>query len=437
MKNVLKICFLTLLVGMAIFAFAACSTPHEHSFADRWSTNATHHWHAGNCAHTQQVADMGEHTWTAEGKITTPPTCISIGKNTFTCTTCGMTRNEDLDMVDHAYSDASWDYVAIDNVLYHEKRCDICDQLAERNEVANALVAADTAAAQEALDNATDGSILYLLPDVEYGILYLRADANDVAVNVENWSDGNNMYYRGFKNLTIIGGEGSMLDGIWVEADTFTPSYPHSNSDTLPYLQSYVALENLTIKNVTFSGLDNAFYVEGLASINGLTFDGCSMEDDDGYNYLLFQNVAVETYHDLISGEDFFTSGCKNITITNCDVMGAFSVVEMYGAENVTITDNTFVAIGGNVFLFGADTGSTYEGTITIARNKVEGCADRFLSADMVAADVVITENIVIDYLGMHMDIVSITNMTGESEITYNTWGADELTVTVAAPSNP
>jgi len=40
---------------------------HEHTFADSWSTSATHHWKAATCEHTSEVSEKAEHTlgeWT-------------------------------------------------------------------------------------------------------------------------------------------------------------------------------------------------------------------------------------------------------------------------------------------------------------------------------------------------------------------------------------
>ena len=43
------------------------------------------------------------HTWDA-GKVTTAPTCISTGIKTYTCTSCGATRTENIDKIEHDYN---------------------------------------------------------------------------------------------------------------------------------------------------------------------------------------------------------------------------------------------------------------------------------------------------------------------------------------------
>lgn len=43
------------------FGMAATACGHEHTFASAWETDATHHWHAATCEHTDEKADLGEH----------------------------------------------------------------------------------------------------------------------------------------------------------------------------------------------------------------------------------------------------------------------------------------------------------------------------------------------------------------------------------------
>ena len=37
--------------------------PHVHSYATKWSKDATHHWHAATCEHEDEVSGYGEHTY--------------------------------------------------------------------------------------------------------------------------------------------------------------------------------------------------------------------------------------------------------------------------------------------------------------------------------------------------------------------------------------
>jgi len=42
-----------------VFMLSACS--HEHTFAETWTFNDTHHWHASTCEHSEEKKDYAEH----------------------------------------------------------------------------------------------------------------------------------------------------------------------------------------------------------------------------------------------------------------------------------------------------------------------------------------------------------------------------------------
>ena len=70
MRNKLKTLFV-LLAAIMCFVFAiACDEkpkdppPHEHTYAETLSHDATHHWYAATCEHTEEVKDKAEHTLT-------------------------------------------------------------------------------------------------------------------------------------------------------------------------------------------------------------------------------------------------------------------------------------------------------------------------------------------------------------------------------------
>ena len=68
------------------------SHSHSHSYADAWSHDATHHWHASTCGH-EVVSGKAEHTWN-DGEVTKAATCGAAGEKTLTCTVCGATKTE-------------------------------------------------------------------------------------------------------------------------------------------------------------------------------------------------------------------------------------------------------------------------------------------------------------------------------------------------------
>ena len=73
---------------------SSSGSSHSHSYADAWSHDATHHWHASTCGH-EVVSGKAEHTWNG-GKVTTAATCGAAGEKTYTCTVCLATKTEEI-----------------------------------------------------------------------------------------------------------------------------------------------------------------------------------------------------------------------------------------------------------------------------------------------------------------------------------------------------
>ena len=82
---------------------SSSGSSHSHSYADAWSHDATHHWHASTCGH-EVVSGKAEHTWN-DGEVTTAATCGAAGEKTFTCTVCGATKTEAIAATGHTWDD--------------------------------------------------------------------------------------------------------------------------------------------------------------------------------------------------------------------------------------------------------------------------------------------------------------------------------------------
>ena len=93
---------LALVVGLAACDTPAQSSPstHEHTFAEEWSKDETHHWHEATCEHADAVEKV-EHAW-GEGEVTKQPTEEAKGEKTFTCV-CGATKVEEMDVLPHTH----------------------------------------------------------------------------------------------------------------------------------------------------------------------------------------------------------------------------------------------------------------------------------------------------------------------------------------------
>ena len=75
-RRLLLIALACILIG-SVFMPAACNDDdepaHTHTFSDEWSSDATHHWHAATCDHTDETSDRAKHDWD-DGEVTTAPT---------------------------------------------------------------------------------------------------------------------------------------------------------------------------------------------------------------------------------------------------------------------------------------------------------------------------------------------------------------------------
>ena len=264
--------------------------------------------------------------------------------------------------------------------------------------------------AQAALDNATSGTTIQLAANVDYGTLVFRQTASSTVVDItEAGGDApGNEKYRRIEDLTILGAEGATVDGF-----DFLVSWIDGSG------ASYIDIKNLTVEGVTFSGEATPFLLtKGSLGIDGLTIVDCKMNDADGNNRLVFQQInGYKVLNDKSTGEYVMTTGIKDLTITGCEVVGAYMVIESRAMENLTITNNTFYGIKERDMLITSDTTyysqMTYSGTITITGNTSECGEERFVRASLNNSDVtvVIKDNTIINYRGKDADYIKVTDV--------------------------
>ena len=96
---------------------ATVSVVCEHTFGDWEKNNAETHKHT--CSACGEVA-YEDHKWDA-GVVTTPPSHMTEGTKTYTCTVCGETKTETIDKTtDHSYGD----WVDAKDGMNHKKTCE-------------------------------------------------------------------------------------------------------------------------------------------------------------------------------------------------------------------------------------------------------------------------------------------------------------------------
>lgn len=103
---------------------SSSGSSHSHSYADAWSHDATHHWHASTCGH-EVVSGKAEHTWNG-GEVTKAATCGATGEKTFTCTVCGATKTEEIPALGHDWNKPTVVYAANGNNGTKTYTCTVC-----------------------------------------------------------------------------------------------------------------------------------------------------------------------------------------------------------------------------------------------------------------------------------------------------------------------
>jgi len=89
--------FLAIMVLMlAIVLLTACNKDGKHNFAEEWSNNETHHWHACADKGCKETKDKTEHSWDG-GNVTIEPTTEKEGAIVYTCMVCRREKTEKLD----------------------------------------------------------------------------------------------------------------------------------------------------------------------------------------------------------------------------------------------------------------------------------------------------------------------------------------------------
>ena len=95
-KSLFTIWAIALMFVLSLSVFTACNKDGKHNFAEEWSNNETHHWHACADKGCKETKDKTEHSWDG-GNVTVEPTTEKEGAMVYTCTVCRREKTEKLD----------------------------------------------------------------------------------------------------------------------------------------------------------------------------------------------------------------------------------------------------------------------------------------------------------------------------------------------------
>ena len=324
--------------------------------------------------------------------------------------------------------------------------------------------------AQAVLDS-IEGYAVIQLTTGDYGTLYFRQSeqselytdyaktthntgtvANGYVGYGANQSHVDALYLRKLSNVTIVGCDGATVDNIkfmigyykyneiktddkeTISGNVIYKDYTGSdftctNTETNG-IYSFIEVENMTIKNVNFSGKRTVLSLSGngreWCTVNGMHFINCSMNatettSADNMSKVYFLSVGKATNNDIF----------KNFSLENCTITGATRVMTVCGIENLSIIGNKFTNIIDRDLHIHADgTTSTINkrvtGTVVISNNTSDGSTERFIRVgDASQMYIVITDNTVTNYKGADGDYIKVTGAVSK-KVSGNTATAED-----------
>ena len=95
-KSIFKFCAIALMLVLSLSVLTACNKDGKHNFAEEWSNDETHHWHACADKGCKETKDKAEHSWNG-GNVTVEPTTEQKGTMVYTCTVCRREKTEKID----------------------------------------------------------------------------------------------------------------------------------------------------------------------------------------------------------------------------------------------------------------------------------------------------------------------------------------------------
>ncbi len=118
---------MVLLAGCENFPIGGAPGAHEHTYSEDWSSDASNHWHAATCEHTEEVSELAEHTWN-EGVVTKEATEEAAGEMTYTCTVCSYEKVESIDKLEHTHKFAE-EWSSDENNHWHVATCEHTEEV--------------------------------------------------------------------------------------------------------------------------------------------------------------------------------------------------------------------------------------------------------------------------------------------------------------------
>ncbi len=265
---------------------------------------------------------------------------------------------------------------------------------------------------QAALDSATDGDTIVLMPNVNYGVVYLGRPtaSNDTIMTCNDGTNHSNTpytttkaeefkthladgkwhttprYTTTLKNLTIIGAEGATIEGLLATSG-------HAYGDVYDYVldkdydvgsayYNTLNINNVEFKNVNFTGTVNINTSDATSVYDGVTFDGCTFTTGGTAST---NGPAIRYYNEANNGN------VKNIVVKGCTFTNCYQGVYVQHVNGVTVTGCTFDTTGHNAIALQGHDGAVDLKKVVITGNTFKNIGDRVIRFNNVGSDSNIT----------------------------------------------
>ena len=231
---------------------------HDHTYADSWTYDATHHWHAATCAHTDKKSDYAEHhftTYTANEDGTHTPTCV-----------CGATKSAEV--CTYGTESTNWS----GDMPKTFKVCSACEDEVVNSDVYYIANAADlnAFAVFVAEGNTFSGKTVKLTASIDFdGAIFSGIGASTVKGYPSNAFSGTfDAQDYEIKNMTIGNSTEVAMDG---EENRASRGFFNTLSGTVKNLK----LTNIKVDSTHYAGTVTGYATSG--TITSCTVDGATV----------------------------------------------------------------------------------------------------------------------------------------------------------------
>ena len=309
------------------------------------------------------------------------------------------------------------------------------------------VVAADTEALQAALDSATEGDVIYLKSNVNYGVVYLgrpTADNNTVmycethdfsTTDAEEFKahlgDGayhtTPRYTTTLKNVTIVGATGATVAGLVATSGHMYGSevydYVLDVKKSGSGYYNTLNMENITFSKIAFTGKIDINTSDATSVYNGVTFNNCTFTTGGTVSS---NGAAIRYYNEANNGN------VKNIVVNKCTFNNCYQGVYTGSVNGVTVTECTFNTTGHNAIAVQSN-GVVDLKNVVISGNSFDNIADRIIRFNEIGADsnITITNNTATDSGDDAGEVIKATSIAAgiTTYIGNNNWGTGAVVV--------